>query len=119
MQKIFFPSSKPRFINEQEIIGELKDIALNLAKKNKNIETVYLFGSFAKGSAGIHSDADVLVVVSDEHRRMIDRQDEFILEFLEAPVPVDVLVKTRKELSSALAEDNRFFVEAVKGIRLV
>ncbi len=119
MQKIFFPSSRPRFVDVEGVVKGLKRIASRLAKKNRNIEAVYLFGSYAKGDAGIHSDADILIVLSQDNRRMIDRLDEFILAFCDGPAPVDVLVYTRGEIESGLKEGNRFITSSMSGIRLV
>jgi len=119
MPKIFFPSSKPRFVNEREVIDGLKRVALKVAQEKNNVEAIYLFGSYAQGNAGFHSDADILIVLSDDKRRMMDRPDEFIIEFSDGPVPTDVLVYTRAELDAALKkEGNRFLTEAVKGIKL-
>lgn len=119
MPRIFFPSSKPTFIDEKKVIADIREFALKLVKKNKTIKDIYLFGSYANGNAGFRSDADVLVVLSEDKRRMIDRLDEFILEFVDAPVPVDVLVYTQDELKKALEEGNRFLAKAASGIKLV
>ncbi len=118
MQKIFFPSSKPRFIDERLVAEGFKKIALRLAQKNKNVEAVYLFGSYSSGNAGIHSDADILVIIGQDARKRQDRLDEFILEFSDGPVPADVLVATRAELESALAQGNHFYSNAAGGMRL-
>ena len=50
---------------------------------------------------------------------MTDRLDEFILEFSNGPVPVDVLVYTRPEIETALKEGNRFLTDASAGIKLL
>jgi predicted nucleotidyltransferase len=118
MGKIFFPSSRPRFVDAGTVIKKLKTTALKLSRDNKNIEAIYLFGSYASGAAGLHSDADILVVLKEDARRPIDRLDEFILAFSGAPIPVDVLVNTRTELRLARREGNRFFSNAVSGMRL-
>ncbi|MFH1878181.1 MAG: nucleotidyltransferase domain-containing protein [Candidatus Omnitrophota bacterium] len=120
MPKIFFPSSKPVFIDAKNVIKEFRAVALKTAKHNARIKAVYLFGSYARGNPGLHSDADILVVLSHDSRRMIDRMDEFILEFSGGPVPADVLVYTKKELEEAIRRGNRFLARAVReGIRLV
>ena len=113
MPKIFFPSSDPVFLNESEIVASLKDLAERLAKENSRIQKIYLFGSLAWGNAGLHSDADILIVLSHDSRPIKDRLDEFILSWLPAPVPVDVLAYTQEELQRALAEENRFFQRIV------
>lgn len=79
-----------------------------LVKKNHAIEKIYLFGSFATGKATLYSDADILVVLSKDKRRIIDRLDEFIIEFSDAPVPVDTLVYTQEELQKMIGENNLF-----------
>jgi len=118
MQKIFFPSSSPRFINPAEVIEGLKKIAKRLAKKNKKVEAVYLFGSYAQGNAGFRSDADIMVVLSRDKRKAMDRLDEFILEFSDGPVPIDVLTFTRAEIEQGLRENNQFLAAAMRGIKL-
>lgn len=118
MRRIFFPSSKPTFIDEKKIVEGLKKIALKVVRQNKNAEAIYLFGSYANRTAGLHSDADILVVLKEDKRRPQDRADDFILTFSKAPVPVDVLVKTRLEVDLAIEEGSRFFLEAIKGVRL-
>ncbi len=119
MQKIFFPSLKPRFINQQEVIEGLREIAVRLAAKDKNIAMVYLFGSYANNTAGAYSDADILVVLKQDRRPKIERLDEFILEFADGPIPVDVLVNTLQELDLGLAQGSQFLANAVAGIKLV
>jgi predicted nucleotidyltransferase len=119
MPEIFFPSSKPIFVDTEKIIAEIRKLALKLVKKNSKVREVYLFGSYAEGQALPRSDADVLIVLSEDSRRVIDRLDEFILEFIDAPVPVDVLVYTKKEIEKGVRENNPFLLKALSGIRVV
>lgn len=119
MPELFFPSLKPRFVNSQEVIREFRRIALKLAGRNRNIEEVYLFGSYAQGNAGARSDVDILIVLSKDRRGIMDRLDEFILEFSKGPVPADVLVYTRIELDRAIKEGNHFLDRAVRGLKLL
>ena len=119
MRKIFFPSSKPGFINEKEIIADFKKLALKQAGDNPDIEEVYLFGSYARHTAGLHSDVDLLVIVGGADSRGAQRAEDFILKFSDGPVPADVLVKTRTEVNRAVKEGNRFLADALKGIKLL
>ncbi len=119
MPKIFFPSSKPRFIDAANITQGFKKLASSVARKNKNVEAVYLFGSYAKGNAGFRSDADILVILRRDHRCLRERLGEFILEFSFGPVPADVLVYTRAEIDKALKDGNPFLRAALQGVRLV
>ncbi len=114
MRKIFFPSLNPEFVNRRKVISSLKRISTLLIQKNIKIDKIYLFGSFATDSAGIHSDADILIVLKKDNRRMLDRLDEFILKFSDAPVPVDVLVYTQEELEEMLNAGNPFIRRIVQ-----
>lgn len=118
MRKIFFHSSKPTFIDTKRVVKEFERLALKAARKNKNIQSIYLFGSYACGNAGAHSDADIMVVLFQDDRRPMDRLDEFILEFSTGPVPADVLVYTVSEINRALKEGNQFLDRAAAGIKL-
>lgn len=111
MPNIFFRSSKPGFINSRNVIEEFRRIAVELCRKNKNVKIVYLFGSYAQGNAGLYSDADILIILFRDNRSLIERLDEFILEFSNGPVPADVLVYTENELNKALKEQNLFYRE--------
>jgi predicted nucleotidyltransferase len=119
MRKIFFPSSKPEFIDPPQVVPDLKNLSRKIARRRPDIESVYLFGSYAWGTAGARSDADILVILKHSDTPMKERLDEFLLAFSEGPVPVDVLVYTRSEIDAALATENRFLKRAMKGLRLV
>lgn len=119
MPKIFFRSSMPIFLDTKEVIAQIKDIAIKLSNKTKQIEAIYLFGSYATGNAGFRSDADILIILSQDSRDMKDRLGEFILEFADAPVPVDVIVYTKDELNKALKQHSQFLMRAASGIRLI
>lgn len=118
MPSIFFPLSKPIFIDREKVIEGFRQIALELCRKNSNIKVIYLFGSYAQGNAGLYSDADILVVLFNDTRSLMDRLDEFILEFSNGTVPADVLVYTQNELNSALKEGNSFLRKATGGIKI-
>ncbi len=66
---------------------------------------VGLFGSYARGDAGVGSDLDVVLVVSDSEVPWESRASSWDTTSL--PVPVDLLVYTRREWS-ALDRDTRF-----------
>jgi len=119
MEKLFFPSLKPRFVNQQEVIESLRRLAVKLAGKNRNIEAVYLFGSYARDNASLHSDGDILVVLKQDNQSRLDRLDEFILEFSKGIIPVDVIVNTSAQIDSALRQGSHFIADALAGIRLV
>ncbi|HDN80399.1 MAG TPA: nucleotidyltransferase domain-containing protein, partial [Chloroflexi bacterium] len=78
----------------RERIEALEDIARFIVQSNPNVRRVLLFGSMARGTAGRRSDADVAIILKEDHRRPPDRIPEFLRYFIEAPMPVDVLVYT-------------------------
>ena len=119
MPRIFFPSSKPRFVNPSEVIQKFRQIAQTVKKNHSKVEEIFLFGSYAQGNAALRSDADILVVLSRDSRPMMKRLDEFILAFLDGPSPVDVLVYTRQEINAEIKRGNRFLKQAVQGIKLI
>ncbi len=60
---------------------------------------VYLFGSFATGTATPRSDADILVEIAEEDSSLREAiQGQAISIFAEAPVPAEVFVKSSREL---------------------
>lgn len=119
MQKIFFRSSKPRFIEEESIIEQFRNLAKNIAASKTDVERIYLFGSLAKRNASFYSDADILAILAKDNRSMKERLDEYILAFSDGPVPADVLVYTKNEIQKAQKEGNKFLRQALEGIVLV
>ncbi len=108
MRKPSFPLLNPRFIDSRGVIASLKKISRALIRQDGRIAKIYLFGSLATAKAGAHSDADILVVLKEDKRRMLDRIPEFILRFSKAPVPVDILVYTQPELNRMNEGGNPF-----------
>ena len=64
------------------------------------------FGSYARGEAGVGSDLDLVAVVTDSAIPFSRRPIEWDLNAL--PVPAELLVYTRRELSRLLAAPGRF-----------
>jgi len=70
-----------------------------------NVLAVYLFGSFARGTAVPGSDVDLLVVVERDPRPPRERLPDHLPGAF--PVGVDVIVWTRGELKERLAQRDR------------
>ena len=119
MQKIFFPSSRARFINKEEIIKAVRKEAIKIAKQNSRIDSVYLFGSYAQDAPSFRSDVDLLIILKEDSRCMLDRVEEYLLKFSDCPVPVDVLVYTEEEIKKAIENGSSFMKRACGGIKLV
>jgi predicted nucleotidyltransferase len=85
-------------LNRDDVVGKLRRLAVELVAQNQNVTRVLLFGSLTTDSYSPHSDADLLVVLARDGRRRMDRTTEFILHFLPADCPTDVLAYTEAEL---------------------
>lgn len=83
----------------QKIVSELKP------------EKVILFGSYAYGTPNPHSDVDLLVIMKT--RSSLKNRSWAVSRLLiPRPFPVDILVKTPKEVEKAL-EDGDFFIKEI------
>ena len=66
-------------------------------------ESIYLFGSRARGDAGANSDFDFLVVVKDSPLPRYKREQMAFRALCGLGIAKDVLVFTRKEFEKGLA----------------
>lgn len=78
-----------------------------------NPEKIILFGSYAYGKPTPHSDVDLLIVLkttapSKERSWKVSRL------LLPRPFPVDILVKTPKEIEKALKKGDFFVQEIIR-----
>ncbi len=103
-------------------------------KKKGRLQKVILYGSYARGdfvyephtAKGYRSDYDLLVIVN--HKRVAENFDfwqglretfDDLLRRHRLRVPVGIIVHTRQELTSALAQGRYFFVDVAReGIAL-
>ncbi len=83
----------------QKIVDELKP------------EKIILFGSYAYGRPTPHSDVDLLVVLKTK-ASLKERSWKVSRLLLPRPFPVDILVKTPKEIEKALKSGD-FFIEEI------
>lgn len=82
----------------QKIVQELKP------------DKVILFGSYAYGTPNPHSDVDLLVIMKTK-ASLKDRSWAVSRLLLPRPFPVDILVKTPKEVENSLKEGDFFLKE--------
>ena len=59
-------SVKTFFADRERVLRELRGWAANLREKRPEVEKVGLFGSYATGSYGPRSDADLLILLLQE-----------------------------------------------------
>ena len=82
----------------QKIVEELKP------------EKIVLFGSYAYGSPNSHSDVDLLVILKTS-ASLKERSWKVSRLLLPRPFPVDILVKTPKEVEKAVKSGDFFLKE--------
>ena len=75
-------------------------------------ERIILFGSHASGQAREDSDVDLLVVMP--FRGKCARKSVEILNRVEPDFPVDVIVRTPRQMRERLADSDFFLREVVK-----
>lgn len=81
-----------------EVIPAVVDWARSLARRRPEIERIGYFGSYARGSWGVGSDVDLVVVVTTSEERFERRSLPYDASKL--PVDADVLVYTPAELAT-------------------
>ncbi|MGA1842922.1 MAG: nucleotidyltransferase domain-containing protein [bacterium] len=113
-QKRSSNSVKVRYLDGPEVIRRLKSIAKELYRKNDNILGIYLFGSLAKGIYAPGSDADILIILKQDNRRIIDRITGFLKFFLDSPIDIDIFPYTKEELQRMMSDKNSFLMRAWK-----
>jgi uncharacterized protein len=93
-------SVKIMSLDTDEVITRLRKKAREALELNKEIVSVWLFGSLARGKALPGSDADVLIVLERSELQFSSRIDQFSDQFSNVGVPVDVLPVTTSELET-------------------
>jgi predicted nucleotidyltransferase len=106
MPKRLSDSVKVKYLDGDHVVTQLRQCAAGLKKTNPNVLRIILFGSLVHGDYGPRSDADLLIVLSEDKRRRIDRIPEFLRAFSDASVPVDVLPLTAAELQNEIDQKN-------------
>ena len=84
--------------------------AIQKIVKELNPEKVVLFGSYAYGKPNRDSDVDLLVVLNTRASHS-ERSWKVSRLLLPRPFPVDILVKTPKEIEKALKSGDFFLQE--------
>ena len=98
-----YNSVKVFWLDTDFIVKELRQKAEQLIR-NKQVHKVVLFGSLAEGRAVPGSDADLLIVVEDDGRRMNERIDEYLEFFSGIGIGIDVFPYSTRELENPLAK---------------
>ena len=96
-------------IDYDKVIERLKEFAKRKINENNNILAVVLIGSLARGDYTAFSDADLVVIVKEDHRRFLDRITEFIDPTL--GIDIDPMVYTLSEMKEMSKRNSRLVKE--------
>lgn len=80
---------------------------------------IILFGSYAHGRPSDDSDVDVLVVMPLERGQRDVRQAAAIRERVRAPFPMDLLVRSPRQIARRLARNDGFIADIMHHGRLM
>jgi len=89
-------------------MNQLQQAAAQLKQSNEQVVRVMLFGSLVQGNYGPRSDADVLIVLASDERRVMDRVPEYLAAFSNVSIGVDVFPLTEEEIQIAIKGENMF-----------
>jgi len=91
---------------------KLKQVATQIAQ-HPNVEKIILFGSHAYGKPNKDSDVDLLVVVNSS-KRTRHMAAAMYLSINPYPFPLDIIVRTKKEIQERLPQGDWFLREIVE-----
>ncbi|MBI4330005.1 MAG: nucleotidyltransferase domain-containing protein [Chloroflexi bacterium] len=111
MLKQYYGSVKVTWLDRAQVIKSVKDAVHGLVRRHPEIVKVVLFGSLARGEAVPGSDADLLVILSEDGRTFRERMPDYMIATKE--VGVDVFPYTVAELTKMEADGNRFIKSAL------
>lgn len=87
-------------MNSEKIIKQLRKLARDLKKKDKNVLKLVLFGSLVQEVHTPRSDADILIILKKSELPFLERIPPFLLHFSECEIPVDVFPYTEEEIEN-------------------
>lgn len=93
-------------------VGKSLRPAIQKIAAELNPEKIILFGSYAYGTPNPHSDVDLLIIMKTR-ASLKGRSWAVSRLLLPRPFPVDILVKTPKELEKALKSGDFFLKEII------
>lgn len=106
-------SVKVFFADQERVLRELRAWASEL-KKRPDVEKVGLFGSYATGTYGPRSDADLLILLRTSTETFRDRIPDFLPSHLS--VPCDVFPYTKGEIESLQRDDSPWIKHILKEV---
>lgn len=117
MHSVFTTFASSRFVDQAAVVEALRGCARQLKAQCADVVAIYLFGSFATGTATPRSDADIILEIRNADRNLGQKVRDAAMDvFLTAPVPVDLFVTSSAELVEGRGVASRVLCE---GVRLV
>ncbi|MGH7342970.1 MAG: nucleotidyltransferase domain-containing protein [Candidatus Rokuibacteriota bacterium] len=107
-------SARVTFLDVAATVERVRAAAGRVCASDPNVVAVVLFGSLASGQATPSSDADLLVVLRQDDRRLIDRIPDYGRAFEELGLATQVLPWTEQELADRVAEGDPFATEILR-----
>jgi predicted nucleotidyltransferase len=101
------PTARPWYRGKDVPMRVIRRFARAVAEQF-NPEKIILFGSYAYGVPHDDSDVDILVIVPARRRLSMAARIELAID---PPFPLDIIVRTPKEIQWRLAERDSFLVE--------
>lgn len=98
-----FGSVKTYWLDKDYICQQIRR-AVDTLIADPNVVRIVLFGSFASGRAVPGSDVDILIILSIDSRRFIERIHAYIDVFSDLGIGVDVFPFTVDELENPVAK---------------
>lgn len=99
-------SSVLRWPDAAAVMAAARGWAADQAARRRDLVRLGVFGSYARGDAGVGSDLDFVAVVRDSTQPFARRAAEWDLTSL--PVPAELLVYTEQEWGQLRATGDRF-----------
>lgn len=119
MRKPSSSTAAVTFLDRDAVVASLTAAAADLVRQDRNVGAVVLFGSLASGTPTPSSDADLLIVLRHDDRRMIDRIPDYSKAFESAGVGIQVLPWTERELAVRRLQQDRFAREILETGRVL
>jgi len=104
VQKISFGSVRIFWLDYSFIIERLKRVA-DTCTEYQEIREVWLFGSVARFKAVPGSDIDLLLVISESDKRIIDRIEKYQDIFSDMGISVDIFPYTVHESDTSFVRN--------------
>lgn len=104
-------SSVFRWPDKGQVEKALREWAREQKARRPDILRIGYFGSYARGSWGVGSDLDIVVVVSSSDKPFLRRSLDF--DSTKLPVPADILVYTEEEFKKLQGRFARVLQEEI------